>query len=68
MVPFLEADGIEAPPVSTWLEESRAPKRADTRWMKRMRRNGGTLPPSTTQSAQESGDASAPDEETEETE
>ena len=68
MVPFLEADGIEAPPVSTWLEESRAPKRADTRWMKRMRRNGGTLPPSTTQSAQESGDASAPDEEAEETE
>ena len=45
LVPFLTKDGIEFPPVSEWVARSRTPKRADTRWKKRMRRNGGTLPP-----------------------
>ena len=65
MVPFLEADGIQAPPVSTWLEESRTPKRADKRWVKRMRRNGGTLPPSVPPPGDASSDVPAPTDETE---
>jgi arylsulfatase A-like enzyme len=48
MVPFLAADGIQTAPVSEWVERSRAPKRKDTRWTKRMKRNGGSLPPSAT--------------------
>jgi len=45
LLPFLEGDGITAPPVDKWVELSRRPKRWDKRYMKRMRRHGGTLPP-----------------------
>jgi arylsulfatase A-like enzyme len=60
LAPFLAADGIDFPPVSEWVAASRGPKRKDTRWQKRMRRNGGTLPPPPTKPADASGDPSAP--------
>ena len=45
LIPFLEGDGITPPPVEDWVELSRRPKRWDKRYLKRMRRHGGTLPP-----------------------
>jgi len=60
MVPFLAADGIDFPPVSEWVTASRSNKRKDTRWKKRMRRNGGTMPPRPTKPVDASGDASPP--------
>ena len=44
LLPFLEVDGIEAPPVSEWVERSRTAKRKDKRFMSRMNRLGGTMP------------------------
>jgi len=46
LVPFLDQDKLPAPPISRWVEASRPAKRADLRWVKRMKRQGGTLPPS----------------------
>lgn len=45
LLPFLTVDGITPPPVEEWVELSRRPKRWDKRYIKRMRRNNGTLPP-----------------------
>ena len=46
LLPFLESDGIEPPPVERWVEESRRAKRLDARFMLRMLRLGGTVPQS----------------------
>jgi hypothetical protein len=46
LLPFLAVDGIEPPPVETWVQKSRRNKRSDKRFVSRMRRLGGTLPPS----------------------
>ena len=45
LLPFLTVDGVTPPPVEQWVELSRRPKRWDKRYIKRMRRNNGTLPP-----------------------
>lgn len=44
LLPFLESDGIEPPPVEDWVKASRPAKRQDQRFMNRMIRLGGTLP------------------------
>ena len=45
LLPFLEGDGIEPAPVEDWVTLSRPAKNNDTRFLKRMKRHGGTLPP-----------------------
>ncbi len=46
LLPFLEHDGVQPPPLEDWVRLSRPSKRSDERWKRRMRRHGGTLPPS----------------------
>lgn len=45
LLPFLAVDGIDPPPVETWVTKSRKAKLSDTRFRSRMERLGGTLPP-----------------------
>ena len=45
LLPFLAVDGIDPPPVETWVAKSRKAKLSDTRFRSRMERLGGTLPP-----------------------
>ena len=44
LLPFLESDGIEPPPVEDWVKKSRRAKRMDQRFINRMIRLDGTLP------------------------
>ena len=63
LIPFLEGDGITPPPVEEWVERSRRPKRWDKRYLKRMRRHGGTLPPPKPEEQSASSAEAATDEE-----
>ena len=63
LIPFLEGDGITPPPVEEWVERSRRPKRWDKRYLKRMRRHGGTLPPPKPEEQSASSEEAATDEE-----
>ena len=48
LLPFLEGDNVKTPPPEEWVQKSRRHKRKDNRYINRMRRNSGTLPPNTT--------------------
>ncbi|MGB0637852.1 MAG: sulfatase family protein [Myxococcota bacterium] len=65
LLPFLEVDNVQAPPPEEWVAKSRRHKRKDKRYINRMKRNSGTLPPYTKASEDnpetESTDGTTPD-------